>query len=109
MSEAGFVTAHRAIIAKLRRLSFDAPAVTVAKLARSVGKDPRVVRRHLRVAAIDGAGLFVDKGETLFAFTVRMERALREAIAQEPAAQLAYASAEALFASEAVRDRRQAR
>lgn len=107
--EFSFLRLHELIGKTVRRLTELGPAVRVAQVARVSRKDPRVVRLHLEVMAMDGLGMFLDADRTVFALRDPLADLVRQGVRSDPAAAASYGSAAELFQEERVRARKRSR
>lgn len=98
-----FVDVHRAVLRGLQKLALRAPVVKLSRLAREVGRDPRVVRLHLEVAQLHDEGLFVDKEKSMFAVKEPLERLVRSVAAGNPALEASYEAADLMFEEKGAR------
>lgn len=70
---------HRKVVEEVHRLSAQAPAFHVAKLAKQVRKDPRTVMHHLEMLETAGDVLFLDAERRVVSTQDGLQRALRDA------------------------------
>lgn len=71
---------HKVVVASVRKLSREAPAVKVATIARDTRKDPRTVLHHLEMMEASGNVVFLDKEHSVIGVPEQLAKALRGAI-----------------------------
>lgn len=71
---------HRQVAASVHRLTQEAPAVKVSRIAQDTRNDSRTVLHHLRLMQVTGEVVFLTADHSVVALPERLAKAVRNAL-----------------------------